>query len=174
MKKCIFIIAIFLMLPRAADACTPCQKTWSMEQMVAESGAIIIGKRIDKNVSEKYEQGPEHITILVKDVMKSDGQIEVGDEIEVRSWYGICPYGVQMQRYYEAVIFLNKASEGGWFSGPEYESATFKHALCNDEAMELKKKNIIIWDPITRREVKYPLTEFRRVFMNKYSTAPAQ
>jgi len=142
-----------------------------MEQMVAESQAIIIAKRIDHADSTSYKENQAYIEIEVVEVLKPDGSLQVGDEIEVQSWYGICPYGLQMNRYENAVVFLNKQSEGSWFSSPKYESATYKHALCNDDAMRLKKQSLIIWDPLKRLEVKYPMTEFRRVFLNKYPQA---
>ena len=150
-----------------AESCTPCKAIWPMQDLVAKSDLVAVVRRGDGEIGNTYEQGPELVELEILDILKGNGEVEVGDYIDAQSWYGICPYGVQMERYETAVVFLNKVSGGIWlFSSPTYESATYTHALCNDEAMTLKGKNLLIWDPAIRKQVNYPLTEFKRVFIH--------
>jgi hypothetical protein len=152
-----------------------------MQDLVAKSDLVLIAKRGSGafgnrkgSFGNQYKQWPEMIELKVLEILKGNGEIEVDDEIEVQSWYGICPYGVQMERYETAVVFLNKAKNQGWwfFSNTVYEAATYAASLCNDEAMTLKGRNLLIWDPVIRKQVKYPLTEFRRVFIHSQSPTP--
>ena len=136
-----------------------------MQDVIAKSDIVVIAKRGDGEIGNAYTQGPENFELEILEIFKGNGEVEVGDFIDVQSWYGICPYGVQMDRYEKAVVFLTKESGGSWFSNPTYKATTYSHALCNDEAMTLKGKNLLIWDPAIRKEVKYPLTEFKRVFI---------
>lgn len=163
----LFMSMFFAALP--AQACTPCQTTWPMERMVAESEIVILGERVDDILKYQYAEDENGFyKVKVEELLKPYPEIEVGDVLKVQSWYGICPYGLQMDRHEQAVIFLNKAQDGTWFSSPTYEAATYKHALCNDEAMTIDKKDMLVWDPVVRQTVKYPLAEFRRVFLNRY------
>ncbi len=143
--------------------------------MVDETEILIVGKRVDKVHRGIYDENLERVAIEVMEVIKGDGVLEVGDEIEVKSWYGICPYGVQMDRFEDSLVFLNKVSEGTWFTSAEYEAATYKHALCNDESIPLRDGKLSVWEPRLDKTIKYPMSEFRRVFLNKLpARVPAQ
>lgn len=166
----IFLVSMFFasLMPvmAFAEACMPCREVWQMNEMVEKSEVVLLAKRSDTKAGNAYEQGPDFIELEVLEVLKGNGDVDIGDTIDARSWYGICPYGVQMERYEKAVVFLNKESSGFWlFSNPSYEAATYENKLCNDEAMSIKGQNLIIWDPAIRQEVPYPLTEFKRVFV---------
>ena len=177
MKMFVIFLLLFSFSPLEAFACSPCQTTWPMERMVSESEIMIMGQRVDRAHKNSYKEKDAAVEIRIDELLKPHPELKVGDVLEVNSWYGSCPYGLQMKRFEKAVIFLNKASDGTWFTSPTYESATYKHALCNDEAMTLDKKSLLVWDPVIRKNVKYPLAEFRRVFLNRYNAqtlAPAQ
>lgn len=162
------LCVLMVFAPSLAHACTPCQTTWPMDRIISETEVVFLGQRVDKSRKNTYKEDDEFIEIRVDELLKPNAEVEVGDVLEVHSWYGACPYGVQMDRYEKAVVFLNKESDGNWFVSPTYESGTFKNALCNDEAMTLQGQNMLIWDPVVRQNVKYPLAEFRRVFLNRY------
>ena len=69
-------------------ACRPCKSTLDLEQSLKKADLVIVGKRIDYDPKEKI---PLSIKVKVIKVLK--GEIKEA-QIEVKSWYGICPYGI--------------------------------------------------------------------------------
>lgn len=172
MKIFLLVVLIFLHLQAQADsACQPCQGVATLPELVAESELIILAYRKDPKQDEQYVRGPDSIEVKVFEVLKSNGEVKVGDHLIVRSWYGECPYGVHMARYANSLLFLKKEKKEQsffdkiTFAEPVYEAATFEKAWCNEAKMRLKGKDLIIWDPILRQRIKYPYELFKQQFL---------
>lgn len=85
-------------------ACQPCESTLNLEESLAKSELVIVGQRLDYDADETQ---PQSIKVKVLSVMKG----KMGEEtISVRSWYGMCPYGIIVddQTY---LMILTKSSE---------------------------------------------------------------
>lgn len=97
------LIAIAIMAT-AAIACQPCQSKLDFEQSLQQADLVIVGKRIDYDPEEKM---PSTIKVNIINVLK--GEIKE-EQIEVKSWYGMCPYGIVVddQIY---VMILRKSFE---------------------------------------------------------------
>jgi hypothetical protein len=117
MKRRLFIIPalvlLWLALPlNEARACEPCTKDASMnfEETARSSNLIIIGQRDDFSPDELTHGvgGPETIKLKVLRVLKGK---ESREEITVKSWSGMCPYGVIINDNQQHVVFLKKTGE---------------------------------------------------------------
>ena len=71
-----------------AIACQPCRSKLDLEQSLKKADLVIVGKRIDYDPAEKK---PPIIKVEIIKVLK--GEIKEA-QIEVKSWYGMCPYGI--------------------------------------------------------------------------------
>jgi hypothetical protein len=81
------LIAIAI-LAETAIACQPCRSKLDLEQSLKQADLVIVGKRTDYDPAEKK---PAVIKVNVLKALK--GEIN-GAQIEVKSWYGMCPYGI--------------------------------------------------------------------------------
>ena len=81
------VIAIVI-TTETAIACQPCKSKLNLEQSLEKADLVIVGKRIDYDPEEKM---PSSIKVNIIKVLK--GEIKKG-QIEVKSWYGMCPYGI--------------------------------------------------------------------------------
>ena len=81
------LIAVAIMAGTAI-ACQPCRSKLDLEQSLKQADLVIVGKRIDYDPAEKK---PPIIKVNVIRVLK--GEIKEA-QIEVKSWYGMCPYGI--------------------------------------------------------------------------------
>ena len=97
------LIAIAIMAT-SAIACQPCQSKLDFEQSLQQADLVIVGKRIDYDPNEKM---PSSIKVNIIKVLK--GEIKEA-QIEVKSWYGMCGYGIVVddQIY---VMILRKSLE---------------------------------------------------------------
>lgn len=148
-----------------ALVCEPCKNNWTLQQMAGASDVVILARRTD--YANKYQDNDvvEQIMVKVTEVLKGEDAIDVGDRIYVKSWYdGTCPYGVQMDRGKQAVLMLNLV-HNSFFSKPVYESVTTQNNLCNDDSMTLDGKDLLIWDPVVRKEVKFPYEQFKKIYL---------
>jgi hypothetical protein len=71
-----------------AIACQPCRSKLDLEQSLKQADLVIVGKRIDYDPAEKK---PPTIKVNIIRVLK--GEVKEA-RIEVKSWYGMCPYGI--------------------------------------------------------------------------------
>ena len=81
------VIAIAI-TTETAIACQPCKSKLDLEQSLKKADLVIVGKRIDYDPEEKMPSG---IKVNIIKVLK--GEIKK-KQIEVKSWYGMCPYGI--------------------------------------------------------------------------------
>jgi hypothetical protein len=102
------ILSSFTLGLSEARACEPCLKEKSMqfEETARTSDLIIIGRRTDFSPDElRTGIGPETIKVKVVRVLKGKASRK---EIKVKSWSGMCPYGVILNDNLQHVIFLKK------------------------------------------------------------------
>ncbi|HEX8176606.1 MAG TPA: hypothetical protein VF543_16055 [Pyrinomonadaceae bacterium] len=148
MKRAYFVIPALILFSLAlgvseARACEPCTKEASLkfEETARRADLIIIGQRDDFKPGELTNGtfGPENIRVQVRRVFKGE---EGRDEITVKSWSGMCPYGIILNNNLPHVIFLKK-------SGDTYRAVdmcSVKDYLIKDEMVEFGKQKMTIED----------------------------
>lgn len=111
-KLTAFSLVAFL-LSSPALACEPCAKIYSLQETIQKSDLIIVGERADYKegeVSEKEPSGPAFINIRVQKILKGQTADSI---IKVHSWYGMCSYGIYLNKTEKAVLYLSK-KEGAY------------------------------------------------------------
>ncbi|HYO90527.1 MAG TPA: hypothetical protein VEQ40_02780 [Pyrinomonadaceae bacterium] len=111
------------------------------EETARKADLIIIGQRDDFKPDELTHGtfGPENILVNVRRVLKGE---EGRDEITVKSWSGMCPYGIIINDNLPHVIFLKK-------SGDTYHAVdmcSVKDYLIKDDMVEFEKQKIPVED----------------------------
>lgn len=114
-KLCLMFALLFVLFTLTAPevfACEPCTRDASMnfEATARAADLIIIGRRENFSPDELTHGvgGPE--TITVKVVQKLKGETSAA-EITVKSWSGMCPYGIVLNDNKPHVIFLKKSDK---------------------------------------------------------------
>jgi len=98
------VTVVISLLNATICACEPCGSSLNLDKSLAGADLVVVGKRLDYDADEVQ---PQSIKVRVLSVMK--GEI-AGETINVRSWYGMCPYGIIVddQTY---LMILKKSSE---------------------------------------------------------------
>ena len=148
MQRTLFIITALILFSfsfttTSALACEPCTKDSSMQFKATARAAdlIIIGQRDDFSPEELTHGvgGPETIRVKVRRVFKGE---ESREEISIKSWSGMCPYGIILNDNAEHVIFLKK-------SGDTYRAVdmcSVKDYAVKDGMVEFGKEKIAVED----------------------------
>jgi hypothetical protein len=102
-------IAIAIMAT-AAIACQPCQSKLDLEQSLKKADLVIVGKRIDYDPEEKM---PSTIKVNIIKVLK--GEIKEA-QIEVKSWYGMCGYGIVVDDQIYVMILIKSSEMQGVYT----------------------------------------------------------
>lgn len=148
MKRVFFIIPALVLFSLAlgvteARACEPCSKETSLkfEETARRADLIIIGQRDDFKPDELTHGtfGPENIRVKVRRVFKGE---EGRDEISVKSWSGMCPYGIIINDNLPHVIFLKKSGE----TYHAVDMCSVKDYLIKDDMVEFGKQRIPVED----------------------------
>lgn len=128
----------------AALACEPCvsERSLTLEQSIAQADLIVVGQRLDLPKKQEPEgDTPQQIKVQVKRVLR--GSVKE-NQITVRSYSGMCPYGVVLEDEAEYVLLLS--SDGGIYNAVD---------RCSVKAMRVsggKEENVIL-DPYEREYV---------------------
>jgi hypothetical protein len=124
-------------------ACEPCTKDASMkfEETARNADLIIVGQRYDFSPDELTHGtfGPEYIKLKV--VRELKGKVSQ-EEITVKSWSGMCPYGIILNDNSQHVVFLKK-------QGDQYRAVAecgIKSYAVKDGVVELEKEQVTIED----------------------------
>jgi hypothetical protein len=140
----------------AASACEPClnEKSLKLEQSIARADLIVVGHRINYRPKTELTEGdtPQRIEVQVKRVLR--GGVKE-NQIAVRSYSGMCPYGVVLEDEAEYVLLLR----GG---GDEIYDAVDR---CGVKAMRVaggKEENVTL-DPHEREYL--PLAQLLRDYI---------
>ena len=96
--------------PVTATACQPCRSKLDLEQSLKKADLVIVGKRIDYDPEEKM---PSTIKVNIIKVLK--GEIKK-KQIEVKSWYGMCPYGIVVDDRIYVMILKNPSKMQGMYT----------------------------------------------------------
>lgn len=148
MKRRLFIITALVLFSLSATAasalaCEPCTKDSAMQfkETARASDLIIIGQREDFSPSELTQGvgGPETIRVKVRRVFKG---AEQRAEISVKSWSGMCPYGIVLNDNEEHVIFLKKSGD----SYRAVEMCSIKDYAVRDGRVLFGKEKITVED----------------------------
>ena len=114
-KLCLMFALLFILFTLtapAAFACEPCTKDASMnfEATARAADLVIIAQREDFSPDELTHGvgGPENIKVKVIRTLKGETSAA---EIMVKSWSGMCPYGIVLNDNKPHVIFLKKSEE---------------------------------------------------------------
>jgi hypothetical protein len=148
MRRRFFIITALILFSfsfavRSTLACEPCSKDASMkfEETARAADLIIIGQRYDFSPDELTHGvgGPETIRVKVRRIFKGE---ETREEVSIKSWSGMCPYGIILNDNAEHVIFLKK-------SGDTYRAVdmcSVKDYAVKDGMVEFGKEKIAVED----------------------------
>lgn len=176
MKAKLFIIpALVLFLftfgVREARACEPCSKEISMkfEETARAADLIIIGQREDFSPDElsRGAFGPENIKVKVRRILKGK---ETREEITVKSWSGMCPYGIILNDNERHVIFLKKSGE----TYRAVDDCSVKYYDVKDDVVEFGKQKISVEDfQLKLRELGLGGDSGSGLFSNLYRMIPA-
>lgn len=148
MKRRLYIIPALVLFAFTfgageALACEPCSKEISMqfEETARRADLIIIGQRYDFSPDELSHGtfGPEYIKVKVRRILKGK---ETSEEITVKSWSGMCPYGIILNDNEEHVIFLKKSGE----TYRAVDDCSVKYYNVKDEVVEFGKQKISVED----------------------------
>ncbi len=137
------ILFSLLLMTTGVRACEPCTKDASMkfEETARNADLIVVGQRYDFSPQELTHGtfGPEYIKLKVVRVLKGK---EESAEITVKSWSGMCPYGIILNDNSQHVVFLKK-------QGDTYRAVaecSIKSYAVKDGVVELEKEKITIED----------------------------
>jgi len=118
MKKIIFVLIGFIvisLLSMPVLACEPCPQNINLnfEQTAQKADLVIIGQKVADGPSTKvhgsqFPGGPEWIKVKVLEILKGNTQDK---EIQVKSWYGMCAYGIILNDNKSHVIFLQNGKD---------------------------------------------------------------
>lgn len=148
MKRKLFVIPTLLLFSLmlntgVARACEPCLKEKSMqfEATARAADLIIIGQRNDFSPDELTHDvgGPDTIKVKVVRVLKGKASKE---EITVKSWSGMCPYGIILNDNLQHVIFLKKYGE----TYHAVDMCSVKDYAVKDDMVEFEDQKIGIED----------------------------
>jgi hypothetical protein len=147
MKRGLFVVPALILFSLTlglseARACEPCSKEASMnfEQTARAADLIIIGGRDDFSPAElKNGVGPENIELKIARLLKGR---ESRDRITVRSWSGMCPYGVVINDNEQHIIFLKKSGE----TYRAVDDCSVKYYTIKEGMVEFGKQRIRIED----------------------------
>jgi hypothetical protein len=107
-----FLCAVFVcVVAFPAMACSPCAGTLSLEETIAAAELVVLAERTDYKegeVSATEPSGPEFIRVRVLKTLKGTAP---DSELNVHSWYGMCPYGIYLGNKMQAVIYLVKKED---------------------------------------------------------------
>jgi hypothetical protein len=103
------VIAIAI-TAETAVACQPCKSKLDLEQSLKKADLVIVGKRIDYDPEEKM---PSSIKVNIIRVLK--GEIKK-KQIEVKSWYGMCPYGIVVDNQIYVMILKKPLKMQGMYT----------------------------------------------------------
>jgi hypothetical protein len=101
-KLCLLLSLIFLATLSHACPAMPASKI-TVEQVMKKADLIVVGRRIDSSVSTIEQAMPEFIYIEVNRVLKGKNNKKV---IAVKSWSGMCLYGVALNLGDTAILSL--------------------------------------------------------------------
>jgi hypothetical protein len=123
----------------------------NFEETARAADLIIIGQREDFRPDELTHGtfGPENIKVKVRRVLKGK---EEQSEITVKSWSGMCPYGVILNDNLEHVIFLKN-------SGETYRAVAecgIKDYTIKEGVVEFGKEKISVEDFVSKLRALMP------------------
>jgi len=109
MKIFLKIFLIILLITSPVYACIPCRKTLNFYETAQKADLIIIGQKIDEDfINTFYNKKPEWTKVKILEIIKGDTS---ANEIRVKSWYGMCAYGIVLLDKNPYVIFLQKGKD---------------------------------------------------------------
>ena len=154
----IFLCALMLSASAAtALACEPClaEKSLTLEQSIAQADLIIVGYRIDYGEKQEQTEGdtPQQIRVQVTRVLR--GSVKE-NQIMVKSYSGMCPYGVVLPDNAPHVLILKSSGDGQIYGAVD---------RCSVKAMRVasgKEENVTL-DPYAREYL--PLAQLLRDYI---------
>ena len=144
---------LFMGMFSSAYACEPCLSYSSLQKTIEKSSVVALVVNNDQDSSAEAQQGPEFLQLTIVKVMK--GRVDTY-AVLVRSWYGMCAYGVQMKLRDRAVVMLQEVIDvttGAW-------DGTYKLVEdgCSQAQLPVKGSNVWAndqWIPLSSFESSY-------------------
>ena len=137
------VLSSLVFMVNEARACEPCTRDASIkfEETARRADLIVIGRRDDFSPDELTHGvgGPANIRLKVSRVLKGN---EAREEITVKSWSGMCPYGIVINDNLEHVVFLKKSGE----TYVAVEECAVKYYDIKEGQVEFEKQKIAVED----------------------------
>jgi hypothetical protein len=108
LKLSLIVIGVLILFSQTVFACQPCRETLNFDESAKKADLIIIGQKVadgPSTGSQGFNGGPEWIDIKLLETLKGDTSEK---KIRVKSWYGMCAYGIIINDENPHVIFLSK------------------------------------------------------------------
>ncbi len=153
-RKIFMCVLILSTSASAALACEPClaEKSLTLEQSITQADLIVVGYRVDLPTKQGQEgDTPQQIKVQAMRVLR--GSVK-DNQITIRSYSGMCPYGVVLEDRAEYVLLLR--GDGGIYSAVD---------RCSVKAMRVaggKEENVTL-DPYERDYL--PLAQLLRDYI---------
>lgn len=129
-------------------ACQPCliEKSLSLKQTIEQADLIVMGNRIfDK--TKLPEKEPSLIKVQFARILK--GKV-LENQAQVKSYYGMCPYGIVLPDAGDYVLFLTDVDNGNLWSAVN---------RCSVKALKLNDKTVSLDDGATEISLDEFLSE---------------
>ncbi|ESQ77514.1 hypothetical protein [Asticcacaulis sp. YBE204] len=97
-----------LLAAGTAWACQPCQERLPLADSIARADLIAVVEATS-NVPDNPQGEDKYITVAVERSLKGKSGSKT---ISVRSWHGMCPYGLFMTKGSRAVVLLTGSGSG--------------------------------------------------------------
>ena len=163
-KLCPKIFLCALLLSASASvawACQPCrtEKSLTLEQSIAQADLIVVGYRLDQLPKpEEGENTPQQIKIQVARVLR--GSVKE-NQIMVRSYSGMCPYGVVLPDKEHYVLILKARGDGQTYGAVETCSVKALR-VTNDAAQS------VTLDEYSKEQIPLDTLLLERIAMPEY------
>ncbi len=112
----VFLCALILSASASvALACEPClaEKSLKLEQSIAQADLIVVGYRHQAQPPQDNDATPQQTKVQVMRVLR--GSVK-DNQIMVRSYSGMCPYGVVLPDDKPYVLILRASGDGATYS----------------------------------------------------------
>jgi hypothetical protein len=109
----LFIFAALIFSSGAAWACEACQSPWDFDKSAEAASLVIVGQK----VGQQRESLPEWSDVRVQKTLKGTVPKQV---IRVRSWYGMCSYGIVVDDKSYVMLLVEPTAQNPYYNAVNY------------------------------------------------------
>jgi hypothetical protein len=121
----------FLMAPRIAAACSPCDDALSLVATARRADLVVVAVRVADDTP--LDGGPKYVTYAPFEVRRSLKGTPTSTRILVATENGMCYYGIEVERLAPSVLFLEQ--HGGKYTVVRDGCAVRSLPIVNDRVV---------------------------------------